>query len=119
RNPQTIVAVYEGIARYQRFIGPLFGLGILLGFGLAHERHDAAGSPWLLITYALVLFGFAFSFGVGRRRYGRVLATARVAQNTVTPELESAIAGATPLAAWVMLGVMAALVAVMVFKPFS
>jgi hypothetical protein len=37
----------------------------------------------------------------------------------VTPELERAIAGATALTGWVMLGLMAALIAVMFLKPFS
>ena len=119
RNPNTIRFVYEAIARYSRFIGPLFGVGILLGFGLAHERHDNLTQPWLLMTYALVVLMAFFGMGVGRRRYGRVLAAARAAENTVTPELERAIAGATPVAAWVLLVLMAALVAVMFLKPFS
>ncbi len=119
RNPNAIRVVYEAVARYSRLIGPLFGVGILLGFGLAHERHDSATQPWLLVTYALVLLTAFFGMGVGRRRYGRVLAAARAAENTLTPELEGAIAGATPLVAWVMLALMAALVAVMFLKPFS
>ncbi len=119
RNPQTIRVVYEAIARYGRWIGPLLGVGILLGFGLAHERHDGPTQPWLLMTYALVLLAAFFGMGVGRRRYGRVLAAARTAENTATPELERAIAGASPLVAWVMLALMAALVAVMFLKPFS
>ncbi len=109
RNPNTIRVVYEAVARYTRLIGPLFGVGILLGFGLAHERHDSA----------LVLLTAFFGMGVGRRRYGRVLAAARGAENMVTPDLERAIAGATPLTGWVMLGLMAALIAVMFLKPFS
>jgi hypothetical protein len=119
RNPGTIRVVYEAVARYSRLIGPLFGVGILLGFGLAHERHDSATQPWLLATYALVLLTGFFGMGVGRRRYGRVLAAARAAENTLTPELDRAIAGATPLVAYVMLALMAALVAVMFLKPFS
>jgi len=119
RNPNTIRVVYAAVARYQRWIGPLFGAGILLGFGLAHERHDGAAQPWLLATYALVLLTAFLGMGVGRRRYGRVLAAARVAENTLTPDLERAIAGATPLVGWVMLALMAALIAVMFLKPFS
>jgi Predicted integral membrane protein (DUF2269) len=119
RNPNTIRFVYEAVARYSRLIGPLFGVGILLGFGLAHERHDNLVQPWLLVTYVLVLFVAFFGMGVGRRRYGRVLAAARAAENTITPELERAISGATPLVAFVMLALMAALVAVMFLKPFS
>jgi hypothetical protein len=119
RNPNTIRLVYASVARYQRWVGPLFGVGILLGFGLAHERHDGATQPWLLVTYALVLLTAFFGMGVGRRRYGRVLAAARAAESTVTPELERAIAGANPLIGWVMLALMAALVAVMFLKPFS
>ncbi|MDB5092677.1 MAG: putative integral rane protein [Candidatus Eremiobacteraeota bacterium] len=119
RNPGTIRVVYEAVARYARLIGPLFGVGILLGFGLMHERHDSATQPWLLATYALVLLTAFFGMGVGGRRYSRVLAAARSAENTVTPELERAISGATPLAAFVMLALMLALVAVMFLKPFS
>ena|ERR1700730_16310712 len=119
RNPQTILAVFSAVARYGRFVGPLFGVGILLGFGLAHERHDGVAQPWLLATYALVLLAAFLGAGVSRRRYGRVLAAARASGNTVTPQLESAIAGATPLIGWVMLVLMAALIAVMFLKPFS
>jgi hypothetical protein len=116
---RPIRVVYEAVARYGRLIGPLFGVGILLGLCRAHERRDSATQPWLLVTYALVLLTALFGMGVGRSRYGQVLAAGHAAENTLTPELERAIAGATPLVGWVMLALMAALVAVTFLKPFS
>jgi len=118
RDVRVIRTVYEKVSIYSRWVGPLFGIAILLGFGLAGERHEPLWQPWLRVTYVLIILGF-IAIGLARRRYTLILAAARNAGDSVTPELEKAIAGASPIIAWSMLVLMITLITVMFLKPFS
>jgi hypothetical protein len=117
RRIETIGLVYKAVATSARVMGPLFAIAILLGFYIAHVRHEPLLATWLLVTYALVLIGIAFNAGVLQRRTQRVLAAVRDANGSWTPELEDAAANARPLGAWVLLILMAAVIALMVMKP--
>jgi Predicted integral membrane protein (DUF2269) len=119
RQVETIRTVYETAASYGRWIGPLFGLAVLLGFFLAIERHEGLTQRWLIITYVLVLLGMGVGIGLGRRRTLTILEAARNAGATMTPQLDKAIAGAQPIGAWLMLAIMAVIIALMFLKPFS
>lgn len=53
----TMRAALGGWQRSVRVFGPLLGLGILFGFGLAAELRISLVSTWLVATYALIIIG--------------------------------------------------------------
>jgi hypothetical protein len=51
RSLETIRTVYAIAAMYSRWIGPLFGVAILLGFFEAALRRESLAAPWLIATH--------------------------------------------------------------------
>lgn len=117
RRLETIRVVYETVATHARLMGPLFVVAILLGVYIAYERHEPLLATWLVATYGLVAIGIVLNAAVLQRRTKRILAAVRESHGAWTPEVESAIATARPLGAWVLFILMAAVIGLMVMKP--
>ena len=103
RRLETIRLVYESVAKYARFTGPLFLVTILLGVYIALERHESLISTWLLGTYVLIVIGIVFNAAVVQRRTQTILQAVRGANGTLTPELDRISGTARPIGAWVSL----------------
>ena len=104
-----------------RWIGPLFGLGILLGLVAVFTNGFDPLRPWLLIAYVLTVIAAVlpqFSSAAYGKRLGMALANSP--GDTPSAELAAVLddVGAKALI-WVDMLVIAALIADMVLKPFS
>jgi hypothetical protein len=71
----------EALAIWRRSVrafGPLLGIGVLVGFGLAVMLHVPLGSTWLVVTYVFIVVALGIQGGVmipWQVRAGRNLAT--------------------------------------------
>jgi hypothetical protein len=71
----------EALAIWRRSVrafGPLLGVGVLVGFGLAVMLHVPLGSTWLVVTYVFIVVAMGIQGGVmvpWQIRAGRNLAT--------------------------------------------
>lgn len=117
RRMDALRAVYETTAKAGRFIGLLFLAAILLGGYIAHERHEPMHATWLLASYGLLLLGIVFNVAVVQRRTKTLLRALDASDGTLTSELDRTIRAVRPAGAWVSLAIMAAIIALMVFKP--
>lgn len=64
---QNIDAVRAGLTAWRnsaQTFGPLLGVGVLVGFGLACAMHVPLLSRWLIIAYVLVALALATQAGV-------------------------------------------------------
>lgn len=116
-RPETIRIVYEAVAKYTRFTGPLFLVTILLGVFIAIRRHESLISTWLLATYVLIVSGIAFNGAVVQRRTNSILRAVRGSTGSSTEELDRMIGAARPIGGWMLLIIMAAVIALMILKP--
>jgi hypothetical protein len=116
RRIETIGLVSKAVGTSARLMGPLFAIAILLGFYIAQLRHEPLRNvaPRDLRTRP-------HRHRVQRRRpsatHATLLAAVRDANGAWTPELEEAAVNARPLGAWVLLILVAAVIALMVIKP--
>jgi uncharacterized membrane protein len=93
--------------RVERIVGPLLGIGILLGFWLAIAAHIPLLSGWLLTAYGLIVLG------------GVTQAALAVPWHVKAASGETALDPGRPaLAAWAFTINMALLVFLMVLRPF-
>lgn len=104
-----------------RWIGPLFGLGILLGLLAVFTNGFNPLRPWLLIAYVLTIIAAVlpqFSSAAYGKRLGMALANSP--GDTPSAELAAVMddSGAK-LLIWIDFLVIAALIADMVIKPFG
>ena len=103
-----------------RWIGPLFGLGILLGLVAMFTNGFNPLQPWLLIAYVLTIVAAVlpqFSSAAYGKRLGMALASSP--GDTPSAELTAVMDDTAAKALiWLDMLVIAALVADMVLKPF-
>jgi hypothetical protein len=53
----AIVPAAQSSLRVERIAGPILGVGVLLGFGVAAAMHIPLLTGWLLIAYGLIILG--------------------------------------------------------------
>jgi uncharacterized membrane protein (Fun14 family) len=95
----------------QRIVGPLLGIGILLGFWLAYSEGAGFLAPWLVIAYVLVLIGGAIQGTVA-------IPWVRQAMNASDPAAIAQLDNRRPaIAAWAFTINLALIVFLMVVKP--
>jgi hypothetical protein len=104
-----------------RWIPAVFGIGVLLGLVAVFANSYDPLRPWLLIAYVLTVIAAVLprvSAGAWARRLGMAAATS----DPDSPSAELAAAMDDSRARWMLwldFGVIALLIADMVFKPFS
>lgn len=67
RRSQNLDAIRAGLSAWRnaaQTFGPLLGIGVLIGFGLAGAMHVPLLSRWLIIAYILVALALATQAGV-------------------------------------------------------
>ncbi len=116
---RTIRTAFTLAVRYAIWIGPLFGIAVLLGFGVAIDRHEPLLQTWLVISYVLAAIGLFLGTGLNRPAFMGILEAAKVSPDDApSPELKAAVARFNP-ATWLMVLLMIALITLMFVKPFS
>jgi len=121
RNARSIQAVAEGTFSLSRFIGPIFGLGLIFGLITAFVGGFNFLAPWLVLAYVL----FAVGIIVGAGGEGPWTAeVARVAAENTEPTAGPALVAVLTSARanflfWAFALILAALIFDMVVKPFS
>lgn len=110
----AIASAYFAASRYRAAVGLSLLVAILLGFYLAVVEGDSLTVRWLAVSYVLIVLAAIVTGGIIQRRNQRVLALIARSNGTMTDELQNAAAGATPLAAIVLLVIMFALIGAMI-----
>lgn len=118
------VASIRGIAaqfnRLGRFIGPAFGIGVVIGLIAVFTGGYDPLAPWLIIAYVLTVIAFLTPQLVTGPRMMRVVQAAEASPlDAPSPDLRAAItANAGPIF-WVDSALIVLFVIDMVAKPFS
>lgn len=117
----TLRGVMAANSKLQRFVGAAFALGIVFGFVAIFVHGFNPTAPWLLIAYALVVASLVVTFAFTNPWLNRVAgAVAGNSSDEPTPELRELLRSPRNL---VMLavdaGIIVALIADMVLKPFG
>jgi hypothetical protein len=116
----AIRAVGEGFGRVGRFIGPMFGLGVLIGLVAVFVGGFDPLAPWLLIAYGLTVVAFLTPILVTGPRMMRVVEAAAASPiEQPSPELRSAIGAAAGPVFWIDAALIVLFIVDMVVKPFS
>jgi hypothetical protein len=116
----AIRAVGEGFGRVGRFIGPMFGIGVLIGLVAVFVGGFDPLAPWLLIAYGLTVVAFLTPILVTGPRMMRVVeAAAASPTEEPSPELRSAIGAAAGPVFWIDAALIVLFIVDMVVKPFS
>ena len=116
----AIRAVGEGFGRIGRFIGPMFGIGVVIGLVAVFVGGFDPLAPWLLIAYGLTVVAFLTPILVtGPRMMRAVEAAAASPTEEPSPELRSAIAAAAGPVSWIDAVLIVLFIVDMVVKPFS
>jgi hypothetical protein len=116
----AIRAVGEGFGRVGRFIGPMFGIGVLIGLVAVFVGGFDPLAPWLLIAYGLTVVAFLTPMLVTGPRMMRVVeAAAASPTEEPSPELRSAIGAAAGPVFWIDAALIVLFIVDMVVKPFS
>ena len=116
----AIRAVGEGFGRVGRFIGPMFGIGVLIGLVAVFVGGFDPLAPWLLIAYGLTVVAFLTPQLVTGPRMMRVVeAAAASPTEEPSPELRSAIGAAAGPVFWIDAALIVLFIVDMVVKPFS
>lgn len=111
---EAIKTAYEAANRYRPIIGISLLLAVALGFYMAVTDGYSLTAGWLLTTYGLlIVMGLVFGAFI-QRRARRVLSLVASSNGTMTDELTKAAAGATPLAAIILLVIMFLIIGAMV-----
>lgn len=64
QTPQAARATLSTWRRSEQIFGPMLGLGVLLGFGVAAAMHVPLASGWLVATYVLIVLALAVQVAV-------------------------------------------------------
>jgi hypothetical protein len=64
REPRSVLDAVSLWRSSARIFGPLLGLGILFGFGVAAVAHVPLTSSWLLISYGLIIIALGFQAAI-------------------------------------------------------
>lgn len=116
----AIRAVGEGFGRVGRFIGPMFGIGVLIGLVAVFVGGFDPLAPWLLIAYGLTVVAFLTPILVTGPRMMRVVeAAAASPTEEPSPELRTAIGAAAGPVFWIDAALIVLFIVDMVVKPFS
>jgi hypothetical protein len=116
----AIRAVGDGFGRVGRFIGPMFGIGVLIGLAAVFVGGFDPLAPWLLIAYGLTVVAFLTPMLVTGPRMMRVVeAAAASPTEEPSPELRSAIGAAAGPVFWIDAALIVLFIVDMVVKPFS
>jgi hypothetical protein len=116
----AIRAVGDGFGRVGRFIGPLFGLGVVIGLTAVFVGGFDPLAPWLVIAYVLTVIAFLTPIVVTGPRMTRVIEAAAASPiDAPSPELRSAIGAAAGPVFWIDAALIVLFIVDMVAKPFS
>ena len=116
----AIRGVGEGFGRVGRFIGPMFGIGVLIGLVAVFVGGFDPLAPWLLIAYGLTVVAFLTPILVTGPRMMRVVeAAAASPTEEPSPELRTAIGAAAGPVFWIDAALIVLFIVDMVVKPFS
>ena len=116
----AIRAVGDGFGRVGRFIGPMFGIGVLIGLAAVFVGGFDPLAPWLLIAYGLTVVAFLTPMLVTGPRMMRVVeAAAASPTEEPSPELRTAIGAAAGPVFWIDAALIVLFIVDMVVKPFS
>lgn len=118
------VAAIRGVsgqfAPLGRFIGPTFGVGVLVGLAAVFVGEFDPFAPWLLIAYGLTVLAIATPRLVTVPRMMRVgQAAAASPLEEPSADLRAAITAATTPIYWLDAAILALFIIDMVVKPFS
>lgn len=112
-----IVDTYQGIGM---LVGPLYGIGVIVGLVTVFVGGYDPFAPWLIIAYILTLIAFATPSLVTVPRMIRVGAAAHDSPvEAPSDELRAAISHATTPVFWVDAILIVLFIIDMVVKPFS
>ena len=112
-----IVDMYQGIGI---LVGPLYGIGVIVGLVAVFVGGFDPFAPWLIIAYVLTLVAFATPSLVTVPRMIRVGAAAHDSPlDAPSQELRDAISHATTPVFWVDAVLVVLFIVDMVVKPFS
>jgi hypothetical protein len=112
-----IVDMYQGIGI---LVGPLYGIGVIVGLITVFVGGYNPFAPWLIIAYILTLIAFATPSLVTVPRMVRVGAAAHDSPiEAPSDELRTAISHATTPVFWVDAILVVLFIVDMVVKPFS
>ena len=120
-NARRIEALAATTIDIARFIGPVFGLGVIFGLATVWLGGFDFTARWLLIAYALFLIGLAVGAG-GEAGWTREVARVAAANTepTAGPALVAVLRSTRAnLLLVAFAGILAALILDMVAKPFS
>ena len=116
----AIRGVGDGFGRVGRFIGPLFGVGVVIGLAAVFVGGFDPLAPWLLIAYGLTVVAFLTPMLVTGPRMMRVIEAAAASPvDEPSAELRSAIGAAVGPVFWVDAVLIVLFIVDMVAKPFS
>lgn len=120
-NARTIQGTAEATGRIGRVIGPIFGLGGLLGVATAVVTGYDLLAPWLLIAYVLFVVGATVG-AVVEAGWTAAVAEAAAANPELIPgpplvAILTSTRGAVSF--WAFSGIVMLLILDMVVKPFS
>ncbi len=116
---RAIRTVFRAVQPLGRVAPLLFLLGVLIGVAAIFTGRFNPFAPWLLLSYAIYIAMALISALVGRGWQRAVLRAALASSDgAASPELAAALRSARGwFTFWVTLVAIAALVALMVFKP--
>ena len=117
----TLRGALGAVRPIARFIGPAFGLGILLGIVAIFTNDYDPLKPWLIIAYVLTVAALVWANVWTAPRMGALGAAAMQSPEGApfSSDLQAAISRNFGLVAFVDTLLIAALIADMVLKPFS
>jgi hypothetical protein len=116
----AIRGVGDGFGRIGRFIGPMFGIGVIIGLVAVFVGGFDPLAPWLLIAYGLTVIAFLTPMLVTGPRMMRVIEAAAASPvEAPSSELRDAIRAAAGPVFWVDAVLIVLFIVDMVAKPFS
>lgn len=114
---RTVVGQYRGLGA---FIGPLYGLGVVIGVVTVFVGDYDPFAPWLLIAYGLTVVAFATPQLVTVPRMMRIGAAAEASPTDApSQELRAEISRASGPVFWIDAALIVLFIVDMVVKPFS
>ena len=103
-----------------RFIGPMFGIGVVVGLIAVFVGGYDPFAPWLLIAYVLTVIAFLTPLLITGPRTMRVVEAANESPTDApSGDLRAAISAATGPIFWIDAALIVLFIVDMVAKPFS